>query len=349
MRSRSHSILLKKALFLSFFVGMLSSGLFAVEMKMGGTVFAHYEYVTSKHLKDGTVSQDYNAFEVSRIYLNSDIKYSDTVSAFLNLEANLLSREAKNNRVYLKNAELRWGSEPAKLYFGLIGVPWRALEETIWHRFIGKDLEDIEGIGNATDRGVRVSGKIPYLTYHLMVSNGEGTGGDGVGGNETTVPNGGGRLKEFLAQISLMPFEQLESLKGLKISIMGLKGNKNEITLKNRIFAGLSYDSKCFKAMANYYNADNSPSVGVPSRGEGFSAVATVYPNEKWWLIARFDKYNPNIHAGGFSHNRTIYGLGTMLTKGVRFALDHQYTEQETRTIALQDESVVFVHSEIKF
>ncbi|GEM_PF-3372578 len=321
----------------------------AVELKTGGLIFAQYERVTSHHLKDGTPAQDFNAFDVSRIYINADAKYNDTLSGFINLEADLVSRETKNNRVFLKSAELRWGTDSARIYFGLIGVPWRALEETVWHRFVSKDLEDVEGIGLATDRGIRLSGKIPYLSYHLMMANGEGTGADGLAGNETTAVNGGGKLKDYIAMVSLTPFETLgDSVKGFKISAMVQKGDKNETTLRNRAFAGIAYDSKHIKAVANYYNADNS-STTFASRGEGISLYTIIYPNEKWWILARFDQYNPNIVAGGFSHNRIIYGAGYLITKGVRISLDHQYLHQERRTAALQDESVVSLHTEIKF
>jgi hypothetical protein len=72
----------------------------ALEVKPGGTIFAHYEFATSQHLANGTTSQGYNAFEVSRIYLNADAKYDEKVSAFLQLEANLSSRDSKSNRVF---------------------------------------------------------------------------------------------------------------------------------------------------------------------------------------------------------------------------------------------------------
>ena len=319
-------------------------------MKPGGTVFAHYEYAASQHLQNGTTSQGYNSVEVSRIYLNAEAKYDDKVSAYVNLEANLSSREGKNNRVFRKSAELRYAfNDAAKLYFGLIGLPWRALEENVWHRFTGKDLEDTEGIGFATDRGVRLSGKIPYLSYSAMAANGEGTGADGTAGNEAASYNGGGRLKDFILTLSLSPFENSgKRLKGLKLNAQALKGDRNETTLRNRVFSGVSYESQMFKAGLNYYNADNS-AAAAPSRGEGFSVYGYLYPTPEYWVMARFDRYNPNINAGGFSHNRYIYGVGYQLVKGVRVALDHQYLQQETRTHTLQDESIVFVHTEAKF
>ena len=323
----------------------------AVEVKPGGLIFADYGFVASQNLQNGTTSQGFSSFDVSRIYLNAEAKYDEKVTGFLQLEANLSSRDGKNNRVYVKNAELRIKfSDAAKLCGGLIGVPWRALEESVWkQRFVSKDLEDLEAIGNATDRGIRLGGKVPFAAYDLMISNGEGTGGDGNAGNENTAFNGGGRLKDFSATLSVIPFERVNSLwKGLKANLLALKGDKSETQVRNRIFAGLSYESALFNLMWTYYNADNSGSAS-PSRGEGYSLHTVVMPKEYLWIFARFDHYNPNINAGGFSHNRTIYGLGFQITKGVRVSLDHQYMEQETRTNALQDESIVFVHTEVKF
>lgn len=323
----------------------------AIEVKPGGLIFAHYEMVTSQHLQNGTTSQNFNAFEVSRIYLNADAKYDEKISAFVQLEANLTSRDNKNNRVYLKNAELRFNfHSAAKLSAGIIAAPWRGCEEGIWkHRFAAKILEDTEGLFAGSDRGIRISGKIPVIAYDAMISNGEGTGGDGTGGNESTTANSGGKLKDFTLKIAVSPLETLgEELKGFKINLLAHKGDKNETTVRNRVFAGLSYESKYLNLMGTYYNADNS-ATNAPSRGEGFSVHTVASPTEKFCAFGRFDKYDPDIHAGGDSHNRYLYGLAYQIIKGIRISIDHQYLQQERRTTTRQDESIFFVHTEVKF
>lgn len=332
----------------------------ALDVKPGGVIFAHYEIVASQNLKDGTTNQDFSSFEVTRVQLNAEAKYDEKISGFVNFEAILSSRDPKNNRVFLKNAELRFAfNDAAKVTFGLVGIPWRALEESVWQRFTSKDLEDTEGIGNATDRGIKLSGKIPFLAYHALIVNGGGTGADGTGGNEVTNFNGGGRFKDFIGMVSIAPFETSgENLKGLKIHLMGLKGDKDETTVRNRFFAGLSYESARFKAMFNYYNADNSnynsdPKLYSPSKAEGFSTYAYYYPTEKFWLVGRFDRFLPNIDAsrpaGQNGHNRYIYGAGYQIIKGVRITLDHQYLQQDTRLSTQADESIFFLHTEAKF
>lgn len=332
-----------------FFI--FAKGVEAVEIKPGGLVFAHYEFVASRHLRNGTTAQNFNAFEVSRIYLNADAKYDDKISAFIQLEANLNSRDGRNNRVYLKNAELRLNfNSAAKISAGLVASPWRGYEEGIWkHRFAAQLVDDVEGLLLASDRGVKLSGKIPYLAYDAMVANGEGTGADGTGGNESVAVNAGGKLKDFAVKLAISPLEgRGDALKGLKINLLAHKGDRNEATVRNRILSGLSYESEFANFMATYFNADNS-AAAAPSRGEGVSFHTVVTPAEKFWLFARFDKYDPDIYAGGDAHNRYIYGVGYQITKGVRIALDHQYLEQERRAVALQDESIFFVHTEAKF
>ncbi|MBI2119853.1 MAG: hypothetical protein HYT97_09570 [Elusimicrobia bacterium] len=335
-----------------FALGIIySQGVNALEVKPGGLIFAHYEFVASQHLQNGTTTQNYSAFEVSRIYLNMDAKVDDKVSAFINLEANLTSRDNKNNRVYLKNAELRLNfHKAAKLSFGLIASPWRGYEEGLWkHRFVSKILEDIEGLLPASDRGVRLSGQIPFFAYDAMIGNGEGTGGDGTGGNETTAHGAGGRFKDYTAKVAIIPFQTLSGpLKGLKLNALCHKGEKNETTLRDRLYAGLSYESKVLNLAGNYYNADNSAQA-APSRGEGFSFYTVVAPIEKFWLFVRFDKYDPDIHVGGDTRMRFFSGLGYQVTKGVRVALDHLYTLQERRSLTRQDESIFFIHTEAKF
>jgi len=323
----------------------------AFEIKPGGLVFSHYEYVASQHLQNGTTVQGLNSVEVSRIYLNAEAKYNDSVSAFINLEANLTSRDNKANRIFLKHAELRLNfHKAAQVSAGLVSTPWRGYEEGIWkHRFAGKILEDIEGLLPASDRGIRLSGQIPFLAYDAMIANGEGTGGDGTGGNETAVHSGGGRFKDYTAKIAIIPFQTLgKELKGLKINAQFHKGDKDETTLRNRVYTGLSYESKFLNMAGNYYNADNSAPT-TPSRGEGFSFHTVVAPIEKFWLFARFDKYDPDIHRGEDARMRYLWGLGHQIAPGVRISLDHLYTQQEKRSPTRQDESIFFVHTEAKF
>ena len=95
-----------------------------------------------------------------------------------------------------------------------------------------------------------------------MISNGEGTGGDSTAGNETTSYNGGGRLKDYSAKFAVSPSNLGDSLKGFKVNALFHKGSKNESTLRNRIFAGLSYESKYVNAVCNYFNADNGSGAG---------------------------------------------------------------------------------------
>ena len=328
-----------------------SNAVGAVEVKPGGLMFAHYEFVASQHLQNGTTTQNYSAFEVSRIYLNADAKYDEKVSAFVQLEANLASRDGKNNRVYLKNAELRFNFNPAaKITAGIVAAPWRGYEEGIWkQRFAAKILEDVEGLLPASDRGIRFNGKVPFLAYDAMAANGEGTGGDGTSGNETTTSDAGGRLKDYTLRLAISPLEKLgDAFKGFKINALAHKGDKNESTVRNRMFAGLSYESNLFNFSGHYYNADKS-AITAPSRGEGFSFHAVVTPVEKFWLFARFDKYDPDINVGGDSRNRYYWGAGYQVVKGVRIAVDHQYVEQERRSTTRQDESILFVHTEAKF
>lgn len=328
------------------------AGLEGADIKPGGLIFAHYELVASNHLSNGTTSQEFSAFEVSRIYLNADAKYDDKVSAFIQLEANLASREGKNNRVYLKNAELRLNfHSAAKLSAGIVAVPWRGYEESIWkHRFAAKILDDADIGMPASDRGIRLSGKVPVVSYDMMIANGEGVGADGSAGNESTGFNGGGRLKDFTLKITLAPFENKgEMIKGIKLNALFYKGDKNETTVRNRIFSGLSYESKYVNLMGTYYNADDSAK-SAPSRGEGFSFHTVVTPMERSWIFARFDKYDPNIvNSGGDARNRYIYGVGSLITKGVRVSIDHQYLQQDRRSATRQDENIFFMHTEAKF
>ena len=331
----------------------------AVEIKPGGLVYSDYQYVASNHLRNGAaVNPGYNTFDVTRVYLWADVKVDDVWSAYVRLEDNAASYPAggsppagSTNGVYLKNAELRAAFFPwLKTSFGLVGTPWIGFEEDIWQqRFVAKTFADEEGLFPSTDRGLKVSGKVPFVAYDLMVSNGGGTGGLSTAGNETPTLNAGGRLKDYQAKVSVTPFETMgDLLKGFKINALGYKGEASETTTKDRILGGVSYESAMFNIMATYVNTNND-TPAAPSRGEGFSIHTVVKPTEKFWVFARFDRLDPDVNVGGDMHNRYIYGIGYQPAKFVRLAIDQQYLQQETTTAARADENSVFFHTEVKF
>ncbi len=311
-----------------------------IETKFSGLIFANYEYVLSQYVADGTPAGNFNSFDIGRIYLNADAKFSEKVRGFVQLEDNLISKDpwsAKktDNAVYVKQALLEFKDiyPGAKIMFGLIPNPWRGFEEGIWkHRFVSKILDDIEGLFAATDRGVRLNAKVKNLEYDFSIVNGEGTKG-----NETN------KYKDFIVKLAYSPFSE-GAKKGLKLNVYGQKGNYDVGLNRNRLFAGVSYESDKFNAMGTYYVSGDK---GV--RGNGFSLHTTVNLSPKRWVFARYDNWDPNKDMSNDASSRVILGFGYKMADAIRSTIDVQMLSRQQETAASKNQSAIFYHVEVKF
>lgn len=318
------------------------------DLKVSGLVYAQYEAVVSRSLANGTPANDRSAFDINRVYLNFGAPIDERFSSFVQLEANLLSRDDTANQVYLKQALLEWKEiyPGAKVMFGLVPMPWRGLEESVWrHRFVSRIMEDQEGLLSATDRGVRLTGTVPRVTYDLVVSNGEGTGG------RSSASNDADKYKDYAAKVAYSPFLD-GALTGLKLNAQLHKGNKIARWPRDRVLAGASFESARFNAFAAYMaSRDGAAVVGGTGtvRGQGFTTHGSVFLTKKTWLFARCDFWDANTALSADGHFRVIAGVGYTPADQVRFSADYQAVLQEKQAAARRDQAVAGVHVEVKF
>jgi len=338
---------------LALLIAVSAGKAYAVDVKMSGTIYSNFSAVTSKHLSNGVEAHGRNEFDVSRIYLNAAADHDEHISSFVQLEANLLSRDpvssGTTNQVFLKQAYLEYKElyPGAKLLFGLIQAPWTApLEEPVWkHRFVAKTLPDEEGLLQTTDRGARLSGKAPHLGYELMVANGEGSGARQTTGNE------GNKYKDFSGRLSFSPFSE-GGLSGLRIHAFGQKGKKYSNWERDRAIGSVSFESGKFNAMASYYASRDGKGVAAGTdtvKGAGFSVFTVVNVAKTCWVFARWDKWDPDTAVLNNAHSRVIVGGGHALTDTVRMAVDYQALMQQKQTATAKDQGTASVHLEVKF
>lgn len=315
----------------------------AAEVKMSGLMFTHYEYVLSEHLKDGTPASDQNAFDVGRVYLNADAKFSDTVRGFTQYEVNLITRDATANTVFLKQAlfEVKDVYPDAKIMFGLIPSSWRGYEEGIWkHRFVSKILDDIEGLFSSTDRGARLNGKAPFVEYDLAVINGEGTKA-----NETKAS----KYKDLAGKVAVSPFKE-GPLSGLKVNAYVQDGAFGHDLPRDRRIGGLSYASKRFNVMGTSYNSkDRKDAASAEEKGRGYSFHGVYNFSDVCWAFGRYDRWDPNKDKNDDARSRLFLGMGYKLADGVRLSLSYQGLVQEVETPTRKDERVIGSYAELKF
>ena len=320
----------------------------AADVKLGGLIFTHYEYVLSDHLANGSRADSRNAFDVSRVYLNAASKLDERTDVFIQLETNLSSRENTANQTFLKQAWVRWNEiyRGASLRVGLVPSPWRAFEEGIWKlRFVAKILEDEEGLLSATDRGVLISGKSPHISYDALISNGEGTGARSTTGNETN------KYKDYAARISVAPFSG-PTLQGLKFNIQFDEGKRMAGWPRDRAFSGLSYECDRFNMWGAYYSSRDGKSVATGTdtvKGAGFSFHTIINLPKGYWVFGRFDQWDPDTNVADDAHHRIYYGAGKNLSENVRVSVDQQLLRQEKVTTNQKNQNIIFTHVEVKF
>lgn len=313
-----------------------------VETKISGVIFANYEYVLSDSLVNGAYSGNFNSFDISRIYLNVEAKYSDAIKAFLQFENNIIAKDpwtgaAVANAPYVKQAllEMKDIIPDGKLMFGLIPNPWRGYEEGIWkHRFVSKISDDIEGLFPATDRGVRLNVRQDKCEYDIAIMNGEGTKG-----NETN------KYKDLIGKLAFSPFAGEEGAKkGLKLNLYAQQGNYDKDQDRDRLLGGVSYESEKWNAMGTLETAKDK---GVDADGFSIHTVMSLSPEK--WVFARYDDWDPNTDVADDARSRLILGYGYKVADGVRAAIDYQTTLQQAEGITNKNQSALFYHLEIKF
>lgn len=322
--------------------------LWAADIKMGGVIFAHYEYVLSDFLSNGTRADDRNEFDVSRVYLNAASKLDDRMDVFGQLETNLSSRDNTSNQTFLKQAWLRWNEvyRGASARAGLVPLPWRGFEESIWkHRFVAKTMEDEQGLTPATDRGVVLNGKIPFMDYDVIIANGEGVGARGTTGNETN------KHKDYAGRISVSPFKE-GSLKGFKVSGLLHKGKKMDNWPRDRVFSSVSYECGRFNVFGGYFTSrdGNGVTTGTDTvRGRGISLYTNVNLSEAYVVFLRLDKWDPNKDVDNDARRHFIGGVEKKISDAVRITLDYHEVIQEKTAVTRKNQNIVSTHAEVKF
>ncbi len=309
------------------------------EVKISGLAFGQGVFFMGNSESDaGSNLGSFSSFDIPRVYLNTEAKLDDRITAFVQLEANKISVDqwssaAVDKTPYIKQANIKIKDiyPGATLSLGQIPMPWRGLEEGIWkHRFVSKVSEDIEGFTNAVDRGVGLKGKCmeDKVEYDVLIVNGEGAN------NETN------KYKDFIGRVSFAP----GNVSGLKLHLYGHKGDYDDGKLRNRTIFGVSYESEKWNGMLTYYGG-NDKAKGV----RGISLHGVFNLDEKKWVFGRYDNWDPDKDAADDKSTRFILGVGHKIANSVRGALSFQSLSREKETATKKDRNALYYSLEVKF
>lgn len=316
--------------------------------KISGIMFGDYFYNVTRDTgivplsnKATNGAQDFNGFQLRRIYLTYDGDISSTITSRFRLEGTTGAPFVKDAYIKWKNifggAELIAGLQPTSAY---------EISEAVWgYRSLEKTIMDLRGIVSARDLAVSLRGKLDgqgMIGYWVMLGNSSGTGA------ETD------KYKRAYGHIALKPTDNIQvtvyadykiqpAVNDLK-STSTPKATLNHDALTTALFVGYTEKDQFKFGVEGMVNTtpndfkDGSADSLVARNAVGLSIFGSYNVTNELILLGRFDMFDPNMNdkSKGDSRNYIIVGAEWKTDKNVSIMPNIQYETYEkigTRSI----------------
>jgi hypothetical protein len=298
-------------------------------------VVSFLQYAAELHEQDG-----YNAFDVTRGYINIQARLSDRVkvrftpdvrpTTDVNLERNLALR--------LEYASLDVQvTDSTAVMFGLHEMPWLTYEETLnRYRVLGPFFserawtEDSLGLlPGPTDLGASIKYSAERSDFHVGVYNGEGGGRAEID-----------KYKSIDGRATFRPFAEESELGKVSISGFYQYGWYAQDRPRNVAIAMGAYENTNLALTAQYLQATDNPFVAVDVERRGLSFFGEVRQGETGWAgIIGLDLFDPNADNDGDQRRRMVlggahwneFGRGKI---GVVISLDQEYQTANSQLLS---------------
>lgn len=290
----------------------------APQVAVGGVIYGQYFY----QLKD--TAAHFNAFDVTRAYVNVIGKFSGGIQTRVTLDINH-SLVPGTSQVYrLKYAFAGWTPEGSALTYklGLFTTPWLDWEEALWdYRMEGATVFDRAGYLSSSNFGIGADGNINKEQVDFQA---------GVFDNGSYSASVGDQRKNVQGRLSVraMDTDDPSRVGGLRITAFAQVGKPVTGGTQTRFLGMVSYKSKSLTLAAEGGITDDSAAASVaPVKGQVISAFGVYhFTDSPVAVIARFDNIKPNKDAPsttpGFTNTRFIAGVSYQLTSNVRLLGD---------------------------
>jgi hypothetical protein len=256
------------------------------------------QYAAELHERDG-----YNAFDVTRGYLNIKAQLSDKVSfrftpdvkptTDANLDRNLALR--------LEYAALDVQvSDNVKVMFGQHETPWLTFEESVnRYRVIGPFFSERLGlIPGPTDLGASIKATHGRTEVHAGIYNGEGYGQAELD-----------KYKAIDGRATFRPFEPDTELGSVTVSGFYQYGWYARDRPRNVAIGMGSYESEHVMMTAQFLQATDNPFVAVDVQRRGLSFFGEARQGPIGWAgILGLDFVDPNTDNDSDSQRRLVFG-----------------------------------------
>ena len=248
-------------------------------------------------------SNGYNAFDVTRGYLNIQARLSDRIRVRFTPDVRPTTDASLNQNLALR---LEYASldvqatDTIAIMFGLHEMPWLAFEETVnRYRVVGPFFSERLGlIPGITDLGVSVKRSTERTDFHVGVYNGEGQGRAEID-----------KYKSIDGRATFRPFSQDSELAKVTISGFYQYGWYARDRPRNVAIAMGSYENDNLVLTAQYLSATDNPFVAVDIERRGFSFFGEGRQGPTGWsVIGGLDLFDPDGSNDSDSQRRLLIG-----------------------------------------
>jgi gas vesicle protein len=302
-----------------------------------GLNFGNPQNFTTLPVSNGTGNQGHSPngfnFDIKRLYLSVDHKFSDVWSADITTDF-LYDYASQATQLYIKKAYLQAKVSPEFIVqAGAADMPWVPFVEDVYgYRWIENVLIDRTRFGTSTDWGAHALGTFPLgpttVSYNLAVVNGMGYKRPGfVGG----VNRSEGMDFEGRANIN---YEGFVAAIGGYDGKLGQEFDDGSIVFHDavRFDALMAYSNKWFKLGGEYMwaNADVSASEITSSKPSDDSNSYSIFGNinvaPKVSIFGRYDWVKPKgVTAPTLVNNYYNFGVSYEPVKIVDFAILYKH------------------------
>ena len=298
-------------------------------------VVSFLQYAAELHNQDG-----YNAFDVTRGYINIQARLSDRVKVRFTPDVRPTTDASleRNLALRLEYASLDVQvTDSTAVMFGLHEMPWLTYEETLnRYRVLGPFFserawsEDSLGLlPGPTDLGASIKYSAERSDFHLGVYNGEGGGRAEID-----------KYKSIDGRGTFRPFSDESELGKVSISGFYQYGWYARDRPRNVAIAMGAYESTHMALTAQYLQATDNPFVAVDVERRGMSFFGEARQGETGWAgIVGLDLFDPNADNEGDQRRRLLFG-GAHWNEfgrskiGVVVSLDQEYQTSNSQLLS---------------
>jgi hypothetical protein len=261
-------------------------------------IVSFLQYAAELHESEG-----YNAFDVTRGYLNIRARLNDRVSVRFtpDVRPTTDAELERNLALRLEYASLDVQvTDNMAVMFGLHEMPWLTFEEsTNRYRVISPMFSERLGLlPGATDLGASIKYSAERSDFHVGVYNGEGYGRAEID-----------KYKSIDGRATFRPFSDESELGKVTISGFYQYGWYARDRPRNVAIGMGTYESDHISASAQFLQATDNPFIAadVQRRGLSFFGEGRQGPTG-WAAIVGLDLFKPDVENDGDTRRRLVLG-----------------------------------------